>query len=258
MTPTQPHYAPDHVGDRDLPTATRPSDGVNLRAFLSWFKAHYMPGVPLDALTRDDDDYETWEVTTGVEVVTVAVEDIVPGFTVDYEGDDERIDVCYVDPNGREHHGRIYIDADEVAAWLEEHGDPLARSEVAALDGFNAVRLVDGTQEVYVGMVDGEAVCVSDCEYEAEDAAREREQERRYDHPWANGRAYFPADNIRDEDLKAAGYVVAYLKGEHRFAGVDGGGYSFDDAHLLPLAWAMAGRWGLAVRFDDGREVVPV
>lgn len=92
-------------------------------------------------------------------------------------------------------------------------------------------------------------------ETDAEDALNERRQLRdseRHGFPWANSYVFLPADNVSTEELIRHGFVVAETATSYRIAGIDGGGYSFTDAHFHPLALALAERWGMTIRYDDG------
>ena len=61
---------------------------------------------------------------------------------------------------------------------------------------------------------------------------------------WANNWVYLFSSSISDEDLFEAGFSVAYYTPsggrEFRLAGIDGGGYSFQEAHY----------WKLYIRLD--------
>lgn len=54
------------------------------------------------------------------------------------------------------------------------------------------------------------------------------------------------------EDFAAAGFVVARYKGDTYYAGIDGGGYSFVDAHWAPLFLRRMAKGGGYVRTSKG------
>jgi hypothetical protein len=69
--------------------------------------------------------------------------------------------------------------------------------------------------------------------------------------PWANNTGW-KIDERDVEDFDAAGFVVARFDGGDLWAGVDGGGYSFTDAHWAPLYLRRAAANGWYVRTDAG------
>jgi hypothetical protein len=74
--------------------------------------------------------------------------------------------------------------------------------------------------------------------------------------PWANNTGW-KIDERDVDDFDAAGFVVARFDGGDLWAGIDGGGYSFTDAHWAPLYLRRAAANGWYVRTDAGlRRVV--
>ena len=92
-------------------------------------------------------------------------------------------------------------------------------------------------------------------EDDAEDALQEHRQtheENRYGFPWAHSWAALPCDRVQTSELLAHGFVVIETAEGYRLAGIDGGGYSMMDDHYLPLALAIADRWGAVTCDEDG------
>lgn len=100
-----------------------------------------------------------------------------------------------------------------------------------------------------------------DAEHAVSVLSREREEERLYGFPWANNTCFLPSEEVTTEDLHATGFVVATYRGgdgdEYRLAGIDGGGYSFSDAHFAPLALRLMGKRGFAIPLSNGEFVYP-
>ena len=101
-----------------------------------------------------------------------------------------------------------------------------------------------------------------DDEDEAIDFVRERMEESRYGFPWAWNWAFFPSRDIKTAELIRAGFTVAYYTGgdgdEHRLAGIDGGGYSFEGPHFALLCAIVHERWGISVATNNGKRCITV
>jgi len=130
--------------------------------------------------------------------------------------------------------------------------EPLGTCEVDEIE--------DGLWEVVDNY--GDTVQFAD-EGEAEEFAQEQNEEAeegRYGFPWANGWCFYPDSDISDEDLRAAGYVIAlYTDGDGdqvRLCGIDGGGYCFTGAHHSKLYAIDRNRKSLAVQTTDGPRLV--
>jgi hypothetical protein len=291
-----PRHAFEAQGE-DLPTVTRPPDSAGLRQFMSWFLAHHLPGFPLDLVydedagPDEDGNPDGWVLDDEVSLDRVDISEYVE-FTIEEvaykDADPEVLDYHGLNPDGEDPEDTAYFDLfaspavpgftgftgqyrvgssdvdfdfEEMAAtWVHEHltsvesAAPLLTA--MATDGWQDRWLLDGTTEAWIGSADGDNVWVSDDEDEAREEARVVADERRLAFPWAWNWVMYPPDNIPDDALRAAGFTLARKNG-HRLVGIDGAGYSFSDAHYLPLAWEMAKRWRLVVQFDDGREVLP-
>lgn len=130
---------------------------------------------------------------------------------------------------------------------------------------------LDGRGATSYAREDGEEIPVYDDERDAQSAADEANQEHdnesRYGFPWANSWWYRPDEVITDEDLKAAGFVVAqYLGGGGRWredewfrlAGIDGGGYSFSGAHFAALYAIVSERLEWKVATANGPAYITV
>lgn len=100
-------------------------------------------------------------------------------------------------------------------------------------------------------------------ECDAEEFAQEQNEEAeegRLGFPWAWNWCFRPADNINDEDLRAAGFTIGLYTGgdgdQVRLCGIDGGGYSFQGAHYSKLYAITHRRWGRAVQTIDGLRMI--
>jgi hypothetical protein len=292
-----PRHAFEAEGE-DLPTLTCPPSAAGLGQFMTYFLAYHLPGLPLslvydsgtgpdddghpDGWVLDDDDValDRVDISDHVEftieevVYADAARDVLDYHGIDPEGADPwdtAYFVLYASPTvpglltGQYLVGTAEYEepefAEMAATWVHEHltsvesAAPLLTA--MATDGWQDRWLLDGTTEVWIGSADGDNVWVSDDEDEAREEAKVVVDERRLAFPWAWNWAMYPSDSIPDDALRAAGFTIARKYGE-RLVGIDGAGYSFRDAHYLPLAWEMAKRWKLVVQFDDGREVLPV
>lgn len=97
----------------------------------------------------------------------------------------------------------------------------------------------------------------SDAEEAAERANRERYRENALAWPWAWNTCWDASDDARWEeglaDWPAAGFVLAeYEPSGILYAGVDGCGYSFSDAHIVPLYLLRAARGHWTVETNAG------
>jgi hypothetical protein len=285
MTP--PRYSPPYLSERlDAPPMLTPSSESNYREFLRWFMDGYLPGLPVEIL--DTTDTEEWEFTTTFEAERIDITrdlDVTVSEVPAGEADAEAIAQLGLDPASEDVYYTAAVTAyfdvpegaseapepastllyaltesqlgDAVQAWFEATAPDTVLAEVMGLEGWEATWLLSET-EVYVAVADDERISVHDCEADAEDAARERKDaERSGCFPWVWNWCWLPASNIRTEDLEATGFSVVMFR-DHRLCGINGAGYSFADAHMLPLAWRLAERWRLAVERDDGTVVRPV
>ncbi len=98
-----------------------------------------------------------------------------------------------------------------------------------------------------------------DREHKAEefcDEQREEDEQGRLGFPWAWNWCHYPADNIHDDDLRAAGFTVAQYRtsdgDQYRVCGIDGCGYSFHGSHYASLCAIAHIRWGCEVKTDNG------
>lgn len=108
----------------------------------------------------------------------------------------------------------------------------------------------------------GDTVQFSD-EDEAQDFAQEQNEEAeqsRLGFPWAHSWCFMPADNIRDEELRAAGFTIALYTDSYgdqvRLCGIDGCGYSFIGAHFSKLYAITSHRWGSPVATVRGPRLI--
>jgi hypothetical protein len=88
------------------------------------------------------------------------------------------------------------------------------------------------------------------------DEQREEDEQSGLGFPWAWNWCHYPADNIHDDDLRAAGFTVAQYStsdgDQYRVCGIDGCGYSFHGSHYASLCAIVCIRWGRAVDTDNG------
>jgi|10_taG_2_1085330.scaffolds.fasta_scaffold30790_6 hypothetical protein len=98
-----------------------------------------------------------------------------------------------------------------------------------------------------------------DAEYFAQEQNEEEEQNR-LGFPWAHNCCFMPEDNIRDEELRAAGFTIALYTDSDgdqvRLCGIDSCGYSFMGAHFSKLCAIVYHRWGRAVQTVDGLRLI--
>lgn len=260
----RPYYSPPYrssVGEA-IPEQLCPNSAENYREFLSWFKARYLPCIPVDIL--DTSDEEEWELGPEGEAeeidlcdyLTVVIEDYPSAWAYEASvtlagGRTERFGA-----------GSRKTLAYSVSAWFAG-ADPDSRlAEVAGLTGWDDDWFLQASEDEdarrYVARLGGEDISVHDNEQDALDASEQRAHEDRSGaFPWVWNWCWYPPDNIRTEDLEACGFSVATFRG-HRLCGINGAGYNFPDAHFLPLAWRVAERWNLVVERDDGSRVLPI
>ncbi len=100
-------------------------------------------------------------------------------------------------------------------------------------------------------------------ECDAQDFADEQNQEAeegRLGFPWAWNWCHYPADNIKDEDLRAAGFTLGLYSdsdgSQWRVCGMDSCGYSFQGAHYSKLYAIVHNRWGCAVDTSAGKRML--
>jgi hypothetical protein len=99
-------------------------------------------------------------------------------------------------------------------------------------------------------------------EEEAEEAAREHQEESTYGFPWANGWVYRPDERISTEELQDSGFVVATYEPngqegeEYRLCGIDGGGYDFKGAHWAKLYAIVSCNRGWTVNTKNGPKQI--
>jgi hypothetical protein len=91
-----------------------------------------------------------------------------------------------------------------------------------------------------------------DADREAEDKSRDHRLESLYGFPFANN--YARIIHERDiDDFAAAGFLVWENNVTGKlYAGIDGGGYSYEGAHFAPLWWRAASRGGWLVETETG------
>ncbi len=141
------------------------------------------------------------------------------------------------------------LDRENYERWELE---PLGTCEVDEIE--------DGLWEVVDNY--GDTVQFAD-EREAEEFAQEQNdeaEEGRLAFPWAWNWCFHPEDNIKDADLRAAGFTVARYSGEcghqYRVCGIDGCGYSFQGAHYAKLYAIVHDRWNCAVDTSAGKRLL--
>ena len=109
----------------------------------------------------------------------------------------------------------------------------------------------------------GEIVHGFDDEDEAQafaDEQNEQAEEGRLGFPWAWNWCHYPNEDITDEDLQAAGFVIGLYTDsdgeQRRLCGIDGCGYSFQGAHFSKLYAIVHHRWGRAVQTVQGPRLI--
>lgn len=210
-----------------------------------------------------DDDYAAWEIVKGSSRYEVRT---FPRYDVVHVGGAGNLDAWRVLDRSEDDTDADTFDAVEAlgydpdaVGWTEEQ----ARALVAWLTD-NA----PGSDDPVYLVVDTNTLDDppdyspegNDYDPDDEDAAREAaERANAEDYcnnangwPFCHNYAYI-IDAREADDFAAAGFVVACYKGDTYYAGIDGGGYSFLDAHWIPLYLARAaGLYGWPVRTSTG------
>lgn len=201
---------------------------VAFEKFVDKFMNRFMPGFNISLL--DTSNFERWEIE--------------PEYTVVEDTSYYAVDHCDEDE------WNVLKDDDVIETFETEEE---AENHVADL--------VDLRWEIRDS--EGELVEEHDIESCAEDRANELNGG--YGFPWANNWCFMPQDDIRTEDLKAAGFTVAnYIGGKgdwreditFRLCGIDGGGYSFSGQHYAKLVALVHERWECQVDTDSGRKYI--
>lgn len=112
------------------------------------------------------------------------------------------------------------------------------------------IRYLD-LEEDHTVEIENENVMAWEDEYQADQAAMEADRgyhdatfhEKCYGFPWAHSWVHLPDSRVSTDSLRSAGFRVAeYVGGDgstnedtYRLAGIDGGGYSFEDSHFARL-----------------------
>jgi hypothetical protein len=222
-----------------------------------------------DALTRNESGDEEWEIVRGSSRFEVRE---VPRFEARprpvmgdawtwYVHDNELNEQTDGDESdyldGSEERTRAYVQrlneeaTDYATVWIVVDTEDRNRN---AVSGYNDARDGDGLSEV--GREDYDVTDEEDAKAAAEAANVEDYRTNAAGWPWANNTGW-KIDERDVEDFDAAGFVVARFDGGDLWAGIDGGGYSFTDAHWAPLYLKRAAANGWYVRTDAGlRRVV--
>lgn len=193
----------------------------------------------------DLDDYaadvrEVLNLTDPADAAADEDPDIAPGFE------------SMIDEEPPEIGALTEAEARAVAAMLNERHTDDAPERWIVWDSDNRERASGGALEE-CGREDYDTKDESEATEAAQAANVEAYRESANGWPWAQNSGY-PIDEREADDFGAAGFVVAtHEPSGQTYAGIDGGGYGFTDAHWAPLmAQRAAGRFGWPVRTSAG------
>ena len=235
------------------------------RDYVNDFMSRNMPGFPMSLLDTDSDiAYERWEVLPTprylVKTVTVKVytcsecdQTYTPS---EYEALPDKA-CCTSDSTGTAGEEGIDILVEEKTQSYYVLVDTDYSDTSYVSDAGTDTLEIDGNR---IEGWDADAWNESDAEDKADELNRENAQEGGYGFPWAHSWCHMPEDFIEDEELQAAGFVVATYTGgsgtrndvTFRLVGIDGGGYGFSEAHFAPLVFIVAWRRNWIVQTDKG------
>jgi hypothetical protein len=199
--------------------------------FVRQFMRDFMPG--LSRMMLEDKQAEFDEDGYGWAVIPRSYQDL--GLSVECQDDpedpEEEVYVLWEEPGSFVTPGDDYPDVDPY-----DYPDP------------------DGVLPSGVPFWRDEA----DAEEVAETIAREESQPTLGAYPWAWNWSWMPDDRIHAGELREAGFMLATYTNENAewtFAGIDGGGYSFEGAHfarLCAIVHENRARYGWTVETDNG------
>ena len=130
--------------------------------------------------------------------------------------------------------------------------EPLGTCEVDEIE--------DGLWEVVDNCGDTVQFSDEDEAQEFADEQNEEAEEGRLGFPWAWNWCHYPNEDITDEDLRAAGFVIGLYTDsdgeQRRLCGIDGCGYSFQGAHFSKLYAIVHHRWGRPVPTVEGPRLL--
>ena len=242
-------------------------------AWVDEFMNRYMPGFPLGLLDTGEGSYERWQIQADdrYEVAELHLTVYVCCSCGEeypfHTGDRTEIQRALSQPP-------VCCPLEAIGKQGGEDGEELFEKEERTWIGLrdtdeSGEPWVETAGDTYIDLPPGDDDSIWVWEEDDRDAATQAAQDKneeasredRHGFPWANCWAFYPADNLSDEMLKAAGFVVATYcgetgnwrtDGEYRLCGIDGGGYSFKGQHFAPLAAAAAAAWSLRVPTEEG------
>lgn len=249
-------------------------DGCNFTdqsfaVFVDTFMQRFMPGFPMGLL--DTSSYERWEIEPSpvhcaerVSWVRWECEECGEEYT------EKPDNCCYVtDEDGDETTVPHAFEKTEHTAYVvsnENTNEYLSRQDYIRHETLNEDYSdvpLDGGDEV-LGWTD-KAEAMEAAEHADRTYDSEHGHESRYGFPWAQNWCFRPDDVLSEEDLEAAGFVLAtYLGGvgdyredeRFRLCGIDGGGYSLKGQHFAKLCALAHERRSWPVDTDKGKALI--
>lgn len=212
----------------------------------------------------EDEDGDTWEIVNGSSRYEVRE---VPRYEAAVYTNKAKTGAYWYVSDQADDGDEVTVDADALAVCgIDPENDDRDEAAVRRI----AAHLNDRDGTIYVifdtdtgGRADRDDFenAGADRHYDREDeseadeaaAAMNREDYRNNANGWPFAHNYAaPIRQYDVADFAAAGFVVATYKGDTLYAGVDGGGYSFMDAHWIPLYLRRAARNGWRVQTSAG------